>query len=107
MPWKRAQNGTTPLTKEAALLLKGLEIGESEPSRFVFTTCQGHQLSRDAIADRLSKHLIMATTSCPSLGAKNVKPHVLRRTAAMRLLEAGIDVAMVAIWMGHSDIGST
>ena len=40
--------------------------------------------------------------SCPSLRAKTITPHVLRHTAAMRLLHAGIDTSVIALWLGHA-----
>ena len=43
-------------------------------------------------------------TACPSLGAKHVSPHALRHTCAMRMLECGIDLAIIALWLGHEKI---
>ena len=44
---------------------------------------------------------------CPSLTNKNVSPHVLRHTAAMEMLQAGVDRSMIAIWLGHESIETT
>jgi len=33
--------------------------------------------------------------------------HVLRHTAAMRLLHAGIDTSVIALWLGHEQIETT
>src|SRR4029079_10381703 len=46
-------------------------------------------------------HTATAAMSCPSLTTKTITPHVLRHTAAMRLLTAGIDIATIALWLGH------
>ena len=62
---------------------------------------------RDAVAARLKLHTATAATFCPSLTAKNVTPHVLRHTAAMRLLTAGIDSTVIALWLGHESIETT
>jgi integrase/recombinase XerD len=64
-------------------------------------------MSRDAVAARLTLHTATATTSCPSLSAKTVTPHVLRHTCAMRLLHAGIDITIIALWLGHESIETT
>jgi len=64
-------------------------------------------MSTDAVAHRLAQHVTAAAASCPTLGAKNVTPHTLRHTAAMRLLNAGIDVAVIALWLGHQRIETT
>ncbi len=55
----------------------------------------------------LTLHVNAVTDRCPSLAAKNVTPHVLRHTAAMALLQAGVDVSVIALWLGHEDIRST
>ena len=49
----------------------------------------------------------LATATCPSLGAKRVTMHTLRHTAAMRLLLAGNDVTVIALWLGHEQITTT
>ena len=64
-------------------------------------------MSRDAVAVRLSQHVRTASVACPTLMNKNVSPHILRHTAAMRLLAAGIDTTVIALWLGHSDSRST
>lgn len=33
--------------------------------------------------------------------------HVLRHTAAMRLLHAGVDTSVIALWLGHESIDTT
>ncbi|MCA1698406.1 MAG: tyrosine-type recombinase/integrase [Actinobacteria bacterium] len=70
------------------------------------TTTAGH-LSRDAIERRLARHLTIAAESCPSLKSKHVTMHTLRHTAAMRLLLAGNDVTVIALWLGHEQISTT
>ena len=98
----------TPLTKPTTAVLRGwlTERGGtlSDP---VFPTSRGAPLTRDAVARRLAKHATNATLSCPTLRAKNVTPHVLRHTAAMRLLHAGIDATVIALWLGHESVETT
>jgi site-specific recombinase XerD len=57
-------------------------------------------MSLDALAQRVSLHARTAARSCPSLTSKNITPHVLRHTAAMRLLHAGVDTSVIALWLG-------
>ena len=64
-------------------------------------------MSRDAVAARLTLHAATAAQACPSMTRKNVTPHVLRHTAAMRLLAAGIDSSVIALWLGHESIETT
>ena len=49
----------------------------------------------------------MAARTCPSLAAKHVTAHTLRHTAAMRLLLAGNDITVIALWLGHEQISTT
>ncbi|MGB7819358.1 MAG: tyrosine-type recombinase/integrase, partial [Ornithinibacter sp.] len=74
---------------------------------FVFATRTGTQMSRDAVAARLTLHARTAATTCLSLTGKTITPHVLRHTAAMRLLAAGVDSTVIALWLGHESIDTT
>ena len=74
-------------------------------SRFPNQT--GKVLSRDALEHRLAKSVEIAAHTCPSVGQKTVTMHVLRHTAAMRLLRAGIDTSVIALWLGHEQIETT
>lgn len=73
----------------------------------LFPTITGHVLSRDALEHRLAIHLTTARESCPSLKAKTITVHTLRHTAAMRLLESGVDVTVIALWLGHEQVSTT
>ena len=77
------------------------------PNAPVFPTRTGRPLSRDALAQRLAIHVPTATSACPSLREKNITPHTLRHTAAMRLLHAGVDTTVIALWLGHEDVDTT
>jgi len=79
--------------------------GQPDDPLFATSTCR--PLTRDALERRLAKHAATATTACPSLAAKTITPHVLRHTAAMRLLHAGVDTTVIALWLGHEQIQTT
>ncbi len=64
-------------------------------------------LSRDAVERLVKKHAATAREKCPTLINKNVSPHVLRHTAAVQLLEAGIDRSVIALWLGHESVETT
>ena len=80
---------------------------DGHPGDPLFATSTGRRLSRDALERRLAKHAATAAATCPSLTAKTVTPHVLRHTAAMRLLHAGVDTTVIALWLGHEQIQTT
>ena len=79
----------------------------TRPGSALFCGPHGQPLSRDALEHRLAAHLATATTTCPSLTTKHVTMHTLRHTAAMNLLAAGVDVSVIALWLGHADTHST
>lgn len=48
-----------------------------------------------------------AQLKCASLQDKRVSPHVMRHTAAMELLQAGVDLSVIALWLGHESVKTT
>lgn len=98
----------TPLTRSTVNTMKNyLAERGNHPGAALFCGHHGQPLSRDALEHRLAKHLATAATTCPSLAAKHVTMHTLRHTAAMNLLTAGVDIAVIALWLGHTDTHST
>jgi site-specific recombinase XerD len=104
---KGRKERATPLTRLTVSVLSGwLTEHAAPPSHPLFPTRTGTPLSHDAIEHRLAGHLSVARTTCPTLHAKHVTMHTLRHTAAMRLLHAGTDVAVIALWLGHEQIAT-
>ena len=105
---KGRKDRVTPLTKPTATVLRQwLDERRGLRTDPIFPTTRGAPLTRDAVARRLGRHATTATTTCPSLRNKNVTPHVLRHTAAMRLLHAGVDTSVIALWLGHESVETT
>lgn len=77
------------------------------PTDPVFPTRTGRRLSDDAVAARVALYKTIAAKRRRSLEAKRLTPHVLRHTCAMTLLREGVDVAVIALWLGHADLRST
>ena len=98
----------TPLRKDAAAALRNwLEELRGEPDTPVFPNQRGGSLSHDGLDYLLAQHLAVARAVCPSLKKKRVTPHVLRHTAAMDLLQNGVDRAVIALWLGHESVETT
>jgi integrase/recombinase XerD len=98
----------TPLRREAVAVLQAwLREQNAPPASPLFPTLRGEQLSRDAVEDLLAKHVRIASLNCPSLKQKHVSPHVLRHTAAMDLLQHGVDRSVIALWLGHESVETT
>ena len=79
----------------------------AEQGHMAFPNARGQPLSRHGVNYLLHQAVTKAMTSCPSLQNKNVTPHVIRHTTAMHLLQAGIDIATIALWLGHESIETT
>jgi integrase/recombinase XerD len=98
----------TPLTTTTAAVLRAwLAERGGQPEQPMFPNRTGGRLSRDAIERRLAKHVGTAAAHCPSLNTKTVTAHTLRHTAAMRLLHAGTDTSVIALWLGHEQADTT
>lgn len=98
----------TPLTPATVAVLRvWLAERGGQPEAPLFPTRSGRSLSRDGLERRLAKHAENAGRSRPSLRGKRVTPHVLRHTAAMRLLRAGVDTSVIALWLGHEQVETT
>jgi integrase/recombinase XerD len=105
---KGRKDRVTPLTLPTVSVLRtwlGERGGEHDDP--VFPNRQGSLLSRDAIEHRIAVYTARAALSCPSLRDKAVTAHVLRHTCAMRLLEAGVDTTVIALWLGHEQVDTT
>ena len=73
----------------------------------LFPTTTGTRLSHDAVEHRLARHLATARTACVSLRSKHIGMHTLRHSAAMRLLESGTNITVIALWLGHEQPSTT
>jgi integrase/recombinase XerD len=64
-------------------------------------------MSADAVQYLFAKYTAVARQTCPSLKNKRVSPHIARHTAAMELLQAGVEPSVIALWLGHESIKTT
>lgn len=84
-------------------------LGElpAAPATPVFANRFGNRLSRFGIVKRLAEAAQTAALTCPSLRGRQVSPHILRHTTAMHLLQAGVDITAIALWLGHERLTTT
>ncbi len=105
---KGRKRRATTLTAEIVQVLRAWLIErQGQPEEPLFPTRQGRPLSRYTIGVLVTKHAAVATGNCPSLEAKHVTPHTLRHANAMLLRAKGVDIATIALWLGHESTQTT
>jgi integrase/recombinase XerD len=105
---KGRKERVVPLWDETARVLRAwFREFEDIPDAIVFPSARNRPLSRDGANYILRRAVVAATASCPSLANKSVSPHVLRHSTAMHLLQSGVDLAVIALWLGHENIQTT
>jgi site-specific recombinase XerD len=82
------------------------ELGATVPD-YAFPNAQRQRLTRQGVAYLLHDAAQRAGARCPSLTTKRISPHVIRHTTAMHLLQAGVDEATIALWLGHERLETT
>jgi len=97
-----------PLWKTTAAQLRDwFHRIDQSPQAPVFPNRSGNPLSRSGVEDRLQRAIRTAAQQCPSLTTRRISPHTLRHTTAMHLLQAGVDLTVIALWLGHEDTSTT
>jgi site-specific recombinase XerD len=98
----------TPLRADVAAQLSAwLEEQSQDPITPVFPTAMSKPMSSDALQRLVARHVKTAAKACPSLERKKVTPHTWRHTTAMDLLRRGVDITVIALWLGHESIETT
>ena len=96
------------LWPRTARILKDLfrELGQPEQA-MAFPSLRGEPLTHFAIHLLLRKAVERASARCGTLKKKRVSPHIVRHGTAMALLQSGVDIAVIALWLGHESIETT
>jgi len=104
---KGRKDRAVPLWPKTARVLRAWfrELGSGDG--LAFPGARGQPLTRDGVAYLLERTTNAARGHCPSLRDKRVSPHVLRHTTAMHLLQAGVDLSVIALWLGHESVETT
>jgi integrase/recombinase XerD len=105
---KGRKQRVVPLWKSTAKQLRAwLSRIDSSPGAPVFPNRAGKPITRSGIEHRLSLAVTTASKRCPSLATRRISPHTIRHTTAMHLLQSGVDIAVIALWLGHEDTATT
>ncbi len=105
---KGRKERSTPLSQSTVKILKYWK-NEEIPAldSFVFTNNRGIVMSRSCFQKQLERYWIKSAKQCESLKNKKITPHMLRYTAAMNFLQAGVDLSTIAIILGHESVETT
>ena len=105
---KGRKERSTPLAKPTSMVL---DAWLREPQRgdqdVLFPNFRGNRLTIHGVQHLLRKHQAAAVKKCPSLKERRVTVHLLRHTAAMDFLQAGVDRSVIALWLGHESYETT
>jgi integrase/recombinase XerD len=105
---KGRKERTVPLWPQTRQVLQAWfeELGDrADP--MAFPSARGRPLSREGVDYLLQKAVQKEAHVCPSLSMKRITPHVMRHTTALHLLQSGVDIAVIALWLGHESIETT
>ena len=95
-----------PLWDSTAELLKGYVEGRPEQES-VFLNRYGESITRFGIYELVKKYAKSIESQCPSIKNKRLSPHTLRHPTASHLLQAGVDINTIRVWLGHVSINTT
>lgn len=91
----------------AAEIRRWLPNIDSRPDRPLFPSRSGMQLTRPAVMARLHLAVKSAASVCPQLAKRRVSPHSIRHSTAMHMLQGGVDITVIALWLGHESLTTT
>jgi len=97
-----------PLWRSTANLIKRwLPSIQDAPSQRLFPNRSGNAMTRSNVADRMKIAVARAKDQCPQLAKRRIYPHLVRHATAMHLLQSGVDLSVIAIWLGHESPSTT
>lgn len=77
------------------------------PESPLLANARGQAISRSGVAQRLRLAVRCAAAKHPVLQLARVSPHTIRHTTAMHLLQSGVELSVIAMWLGHENIQTT
>ncbi|MDZ4755971.1 MAG: tyrosine-type recombinase/integrase [Phycisphaerae bacterium] len=105
---KSRKERSVPLwANTAALIRQWLRASPRALEDPMFPNRSGTPLTRTSVAERLQLAVTIATTTHPELTKHRVTPHIWRHSIAMHLLQAGVDITVIALWLGHESTATT
>lgn len=106
---KGRKERSVPLWRATAALIKSWRrrIGDPTGDAILFPNRSGGRMSRSNVTQRLDLAVAIAGLKNPGLLERPITPHTVRHTTAMHLLQSGVDITVIALWLGHEDTATT
>ena len=106
---KGRKRRSVPLWKETARTLKQWmqDLNDRSADAYLFPNSSGGRLSRSSVRQRLDLAVDVAGVVVASIRSKSISPHTFRHSTAMHLMQSGVDLTVIALWLGHEDISTT
>lgn len=106
---KGRKRRSVPLWKATAATLRQWlrHLPDTGPQGYLFPSSAGRRLSRSSVTQRLAQAVAQAACQLPALAERAVSPHTIRHTTAMHLLQSGVDITVIALWLGHEHPSTT
>src|SRR5208337_4026867 len=98
-----------PLWRSTAELMRKWKrcLHSTEDSSHLFPNRGGNEMTRSNVTQRLALAVSKAATNCTSLRRHSISPHTIRHATAMHLLQSGVDITVIALWLGHESPATT
>jgi site-specific recombinase XerD len=77
------------------------------PASALLPNRDGEAMTRDNVTKRLALAVATAAKAKTDLANRRITPHTVRHSTAMSLLNSGVDVTVIALWLGHESPATT
>ncbi|MFT4161660.1 tyrosine-type recombinase/integrase [Shinella sp.] len=106
---KGRKRRSVPLWKSTAATLRQWlrHLPDASSQSYLFPNSRGRRLSRSSVTQRLALAIARAASKHPTLAGRTISPHTIRHTTAMHLLQSGVDITVIALWLGHEHPSTT
>lgn len=105
---KGRKNRSVPLWRQTVKLLRAwLRQLDGQPNSCLLPNARGNPMTRSGIAQRLRLAVHRSASQHPALRTMRISPHTIRHTTAMHLLQSGVDLSVIAMWLGHETTQTT
>jgi len=106
---KGRKDRSVPLWRSTASLIRGWkrQLEDARDEHFLFPSRGGDRMARSNVTQRFDLAVSIAAERHPQLARRSISPHTIRHTTAMHLLQSGVDITVIALWLGHESPATT